>query len=221
MPAKTCEMGHLTLYVDAFWTSPYALSAFVALTEKGLPFSIEELGLHRRDHHVPTYREGSLTGRVPALRHGDYWLSESSAIAEYLEDAFPAPGHAPLFPDDLQERGRARQIMAWLRSDLMPIREERSTSTIFYERTKKPLSAAGEQAAETLLRVASQLVPDGGTTLFTHWCHADTDLGLMLQRLNLNGHVLPPKLQAYAETQWQRPSSSAFISHERPTYVPY
>lgn len=125
-------MSELTLYVDAYWSSPYAFSAFVALEEKQLQFKVEELSIHKREHRAAFYREGSLTGRLPALKHGSYWLSESQAIAEYLDETFPAPKHPRLFPEDLQERGRARQLMAWVRSDLMPLREERSTNGVFY-----------------------------------------------------------------------------------------
>ena len=47
--------------------------------------------------------------------------------------------------------------MAWVRSDLMPIREERSTTTMFYERATKPLSPAAqeEQAAWEAIQAAS------------------------------------------------------------------
>src|SRR4051812_42288345 len=109
----------LTLYVDRFWISPYSLTAYVSLVEKELPFEVVELGLDRRDHHDAAYAAGSLTGRVPSLRHGDYWLSESSAIAEYLAETFPFPSHPRIFPADLSDRGRARQLMGWFRSDLM------------------------------------------------------------------------------------------------------
>ena len=44
----------------------------------------------------PAYRDRSLTAKVPALEHDDFWLAESSAIAEYLEEAFPPPGHPAL-----------------------------------------------------------------------------------------------------------------------------
>jgi glutathione S-transferase len=214
-------MEPLTLYVDRFWISPYALSSYVALKEKGLPFDVQEVGLDRRDHHEPAYQQASITGRVPSLRHGDFWLSESSAIAEYLAETFPFPKHPRIFPEDLRQRGRCRQIMAWVRSDLMPIREERPTTTLFYERANTPLSPEGERAAERLLRAAALLIPDGRTTLFDTWCIADADFGLMLQRLNLNGHPLPPKVKAYAEAQWQRPSVRSFIERERAAYVPY
>jgi glutathione S-transferase len=214
-------MEKLTLYVDRFWISPYAFTAFVSLVEKGLPFEVVEIGLDKKEHHVPFYVDGSLTGRVPALQHGDYWLSESSAIAEYLAETFPFPDHPRIFPADLRERGTARQLMAWIRSDLMPIRTERPTTSIFYEPAKDPLSPAGEKAAGHLLRVADRLISDGRTVLFGAWCIADADFGLMLQRLVRSGHPVPSKVRAYVDAQWARPSVRRFVERERPKYVAY
>ncbi len=214
-------MEPLTLYVDRFWISPYAFHAFVALVEKEMPFEVVEIGLDRKDHHAPAYAEGSLTGRVPSLRHGAFWLSESSAISEYLAETFPFPDHPRLFPADLRERARARQLMAWIRSDLMPIRTERPTSSIFYEPAREPLSPAGEKAAAHLLHVADRLIEDGRTTLFGAWCIADADFGLMLNRLVANGHAVPEKVRAYVAAQWARPSARRFIERERAPYVLY
>lgn len=209
----------LTLFADTFWISPYVFSCFVTLREKGLDFSVDPVALQAKEQEAPAFRDGTLTGRVPALRHGDFWLAESQAIIEYLEDAFP---DAPrVLPRGAQERARARQILAWLRSDLMPIREERSTTTMFYERASAPLSAAGEAAAAKLLRVADLLVPQGSGSLFGAWSQADSDLAFMLHRLLLNGHEVPAKIRAYAEREWQRPSVREFIERERAPYVPY
>ena len=119
----------LTLFSDAFWISPYAFSAFVALKEKGVPFELKFVKLQDKEHLVAGYRDASITGRVPALRHGVFWLAESSAIAEYLEDAFPPPQYPRLYPEDARQRAQARMIQAWIRSDLLPLREERSTAT--------------------------------------------------------------------------------------------
>ena len=130
--------NELTLWVDAFWISPYAFSSFVALEEKKLAYDVEEIAMHRAEYRAPDYAKHSLTARVPMLRHRDFYLSESSAIAEYLEEAFP--GTPRLLPEDVQQRARARQVMAWVRSDLMPIREERSAETIFYAPSTVPLS---------------------------------------------------------------------------------
>src|SRR3954469_8119736 len=124
----------LTLYVDRFWISPYAFSNFVMLEEKKVPYTVKEIGLDKKDHYDPEYRKNSLTGRIPAIDHDGFWLTESNAIDDYLEDAFPAPQHPRLYPSDIRERARARQLMAWVRSDLMPIRDERATHTMFYEK---------------------------------------------------------------------------------------
>jgi glutathione S-transferase len=153
-------MADLSVSVDAYWTSPYAFSAFVALKEKGLVFEVEEVALHNGEHRKPAALAASLTGRVPLLRHQGWTLTESSAIDEYLEDVFPHPQYRRLFPEDARERARARQLMAWVRSDLMPIRQERPTTGLFYEdMSVEPLSAAGQTAAARLLAVAEALVP--------------------------------------------------------------
>ncbi len=206
-----------TLYGDAFWISPYFFTAFVALREKGLAFEVREVALHEKAQHRAEFAP-SITGRVPALEHDGFWLAESSAIAEYLEDVQPAPA---LLPADARQRARARQVMAWIRSDLMALREERATTSMFYERATKPLSAAGRAAADKLVRVAGALVPDGATTLFGAWSIADADLAFMLHRLLLNDEPVPAKVRAFAEAQWQRPSVRAFVERARPPYRPY
>ncbi|MEZ4361900.1 MAG: glutathione transferase [Kofleriaceae bacterium] len=212
-------MDALTLYIDTHWISPYALSAFVALEEKQLAYELREISLPEHAHRAPGY--GARTGRVPALQHGSFWLAESQAIAEYLDDAFPAPAHAPLFPADPKQRAISREVMAWVRSDLMPIREERSTNSVWYSRADRPLSTRALEAVARLVHFADGLLGEGRTTLFERWCLADTDLAMMLQRLNLNGDPLPAKLKAYAEANWQRPSVQRWCSHQRPTYVPH
>src|SRR3954462_12511370 len=75
----------LTLYGSEMWNSPYVMSCFVALREKGLPFDMRVVSLDRGAQHEAAYVEVSLTSRVPALVDGDLTISESSAIVEYLE----------------------------------------------------------------------------------------------------------------------------------------
>jgi glutathione S-transferase len=214
-------MNELTLYVDDHWISPYAFSNFVALKEKKLTFDVVEVSLPRKETRKGEYLDRSLTGRLPMLRHGDYFLSESSAINEYLEDVFPEPTHPRIFPKDAKERGRARQLSAWVRSDLMPIREERSTSTLFYDQPVKPLSAAGQEHAERLERVAGALIPPDATTLFAQWCIADADFALMLYRLVKHGHPVEAKVKRYVEANWQRPSVRQWVEKKRKEYVSY
>ena len=75
----------LVLYSNVMWNSPYVLSAFVALTEKKLPFEVKTVALHEGAQRAPSYVETSFTARVPALVDGAFSLSESSAIVEYID----------------------------------------------------------------------------------------------------------------------------------------
>ncbi|SAI68321.1 glutathione S-transferase [Bordetella ansorpii] len=204
----------LRLYVDAQYASPYAMSAFVALKEKALPFDLVTLDLGKQENLRPDYADTSLTRRVPTLLHGGFSLSESSAITEYLEDVFP--GANPVYPADAQQKARARQVQAWLRSDLMPIREERTTVVVFYRPEKKPLSSAALAAAQKLFAAAESLLAHGQPNLFGKWSIADADLALMLNRLVLNGDTVPQRLVEYANRQWQRPSVQEWVGMKRP-----
>ncbi len=210
----------LILYGETQWMSPYVFSAFVTLEEKGLQYETKLLSLPEGETLRPEYRDLSLTGRVPALQHGIFWLSESSAIDEYLEDVFAPPKYPRLYPEPPRERARARQIQAWLRSDLMPLREQRPTSSIFYGEPVDPLDATGQATADRLLRVAGLLLPDGATSIFGSFSIVDADLALMLQRLIANRDPVPSKIRAYATAIWQRPSVRKFAEHERAARTP-
>lgn len=201
----------ITLYVDSLFLSPYAMSVYVALTEKQLPFEVRPIDLSAGEQRMQPFQCRALTSRVPALTHADFNLTESSVIAEYLEEAFPPPEHTALFPSALQERARARQLQAWLRSDLGALRQERPTETVFYGEAGPPLSDDAHAAAAKLIRVASYLVGVGQTTLFDKWCIADTDLAVMLKRLSNDD--LPDTLRAYADAQWQRPAVHKWLEH--------
>lgn len=204
---------NLKLYVNSEFSSPYAMSVFVALTEKGLPFELAVLDLDAGQHRQAAYRDLALNGRIPALAHGDFVLTESSAITEYLEEVFPAPQYQTVYPTATQQRARAREIQAWVRSDLMPIREERSTLTVFHAPATQALSPAARAAADKLFRAADKLLggAEPGANLFGAWSIADTDLAMMLQRLVASGDEVPAKLKDYAQAQWQRASVQQWL----------
>src|SRR5688572_1603602 len=122
------DRPNLVLYGDSFWISPYVFSAFVALCEKELPFEVRPLALHRQEHHhVPGFRDRTITARVPVLEDGGFVLAESMAIIEYLEERYAAPTAPSILPATIRERARARQVLSWIRSDLWTLRDERPT----------------------------------------------------------------------------------------------
>jgi glutathione S-transferase/GST-like protein len=96
----------LTLY---HW-EPNANSGkpMLALKEKGVAFESHYLDLLNFDQHSPDYLKINPNGTIPALVHDDLMLTESTAIMEYVDDAFPGPS---LKPDDPVERWRMRWWM--------------------------------------------------------------------------------------------------------------
>ncbi len=97
----------ITLWSDSSFFSPYVMSVYVALTEKGIPFSVRRIDLSQNQQLDDTYRSLSLTCRVPTLQVDEFMLSESSAICEYLEERFAAPEFERLYPKRSRET-RAR-----------------------------------------------------------------------------------------------------------------
>jgi glutathione S-transferase len=209
------ESARLKLYVGADFVSAFAMSAFVALKEKQLSFDIVTVDLKARENYLQAYRDLSLTCKIPTLVHEGFALSESSAIAEYLDEI--APGHPKLLPQDLRQRARARQLQAWLRSDLLVIRKERPADLIYFGPRDTPLSADAQSAVQRLYFVAGQLLKAGAEHLFGDWSIADTDLAIMLNRLLANGDPMPVQLADYVRRQWQRDSVQAWLDQPRST----
>jgi glutathione S-transferase len=203
----------MLLYVDSQFTSPYAMSVFVCLREKGLPFDVKTVDLSAKENHDPEFATTSITRRVPTLVHDGFAISESSAISEYIDETFPG---ARLYPADPRLRARARQVQAWLRSDLMPIRNERPTDVVFYGVKKAALSADARAEADKLFSATQTLLGSRSDDLFGEWCIADLDLAIMLNRLILHGDPVPSPLVAYANRQWRRPAVQRWVTSPRP-----
>jgi glutathione S-transferase/GST-like protein len=80
----------------------------LALMEKGVAFESHYLDLLNFDQHSPEYLKINPNGTIPALVHDELMLTESTAIMEYVDAAFPGP---KLTPDDPVERWRMRWWM--------------------------------------------------------------------------------------------------------------
>jgi glutathione S-transferase len=204
----------IVLSIEPHWISPYVFACFVTLREKNVPFDVVVLDASKDQTRTGAYLAETVTGRVPSLVHDGFGLAESSAIVEYLEEAFPEPH---VLPRAVRDRARCRQLMSWMRSEeTAPIREERSTHTMFYDRAKKPFSEGAAAAAKKLGEVARRLVRKGSPTIFDAWCIADAELAFLLHRLILNGDPVPSDVRAWAEEQWKRPTVREFVDHARP-----
>jgi len=90
--------------------SPYAWRAHLALEHKALPYELKVLSFSAGDTTKPEFLALNPRHRVPVLVDGDFVLYESNAIAEYLDEAYPATG-APLFPGDVRTRALVRRLV--------------------------------------------------------------------------------------------------------------
>jgi glutathione S-transferase len=190
-----------------------------ALEEKRLAYTLELVPLPIPDDEKARLAERAILGKVPVLVHGDLWLTESLAISEYLAETFRAPDHPRLFPADLAERARARQVMSYLRTDLMALREARPTTSVFGRPVTAMMSTKARQQADELVSLASRLLA-GKPTLFATWSIADADLALALMRLVKNGDSVPADVRAYAEAQWARPSLRVYLDRAAAAAAP-
>jgi glutathione S-transferase len=204
---------NLTLYADQSWESPWAFHAMVALEELRVPYQLDPVLRPIAKPIGDRLREHALIGKVPCLADGDFWLTESSAISEYLAEKFAPPQYPRLMPADPQQRARARQVMSWLRTSMMGLREDRPTSSVFIRPVTNPLGDRAKRDSEELLAVATKLLAHGRSALFDDWCIADADLALMLMRLVGNGDPVPKAINDYTLAQWQRESIRKYLAH--------
>jgi len=91
-----------------FHISNYHNKVRIALLEKGIAFEEDE---NVKPSQEGDYLAKSPMGKVPYLQVNGTRIRESSAILEYLEDAFP---QKPLLPKDPIERARVRELVIFI-----------------------------------------------------------------------------------------------------------
>lgn len=84
--------------------STYTTKVRLALRLRGIAF---EQRMPEGGYRSEAWRARLPTGTVPALEHEGFFLAESEAMLEYLEDMFD---ERPLRPADPRDRARARWI---------------------------------------------------------------------------------------------------------------
>jgi glutathione S-transferase len=95
-----------TLYVGS--GSPYSWRVWLALEHKALPYTLRLMSFAGGDLKTPEFGALNPRRKVPVLDDAGYVIYESTAIVEYLADAYRDVG-APLFPEDVRLRATARR----------------------------------------------------------------------------------------------------------------
>jgi len=107
-----------TLY--GYFRSSAAYRVRIALGLKGLPYDYKAINLKpgEDEQRSPDYLALNPQGRVPFLVDGGVKLSQSPAILEYLEEAYPG---AALLPEEVADRAYVRQLSALVACDIHPL----------------------------------------------------------------------------------------------------
>ncbi|ORY44094.1 Maleylacetoacetate isomerase [Rhizoclosmatium globosum] len=107
------------LYIS--WTSSASRRVRTAVIFKQIPHNLIPISLENNTHKSAAYLEKNPSGYVPTLYHNGQYLSQSPAILEYLEEAYPNP---PLLPKDPFARARVRELMNVVVCDIHPIQNK-------------------------------------------------------------------------------------------------
>jgi maleylacetoacetate isomerase/maleylpyruvate isomerase len=90
----------------------------IALALKGLEWRYVPVHLQKGEQLAPDYAELVPAKLVPLLRDGALKLTQSLAIIEYLDEAYPEP---PLLPATPAERARVRAIALDIACEIHPL----------------------------------------------------------------------------------------------------
>ena len=113
--------------------SPFCRKVRLSLAEKKIECELVEERYWEKD---PDFLRRNPAGKVPVLRIGEKTYSESAAICEYLEEAYPEPA---LMPRKAESRFEVRRLVSWFDDKF----HHEVTSNLLYERVNRKLHGTG------------------------------------------------------------------------------
>ena len=127
----------MSLTLHAAWRSGASYRTRIALNLKGLAYDIVPVNLLAGDQRSEAFRRLNPLGLVPALEVDGGVLTQSPAILEWLEEAYPDP---PLLPADPIGRAQVRAMASLINCDIQPLNNLRVMRAL-----KKDLAASETQ----------------------------------------------------------------------------
>src|SRR5688572_10914384 len=94
----------------------------IALNLKGLDYEQASIPLTKGKQYEADFTAISPQNLVPVLEHEGRVLSQSLAIVQFLDEAYPEPA---LFPSDFYERHRVRSLALLIASEIHPLNNVR------------------------------------------------------------------------------------------------
>lgn len=196
--------------------SPFVRKVMVFLAEKGVPYEHQDVNPFSPPEG---FREVSPLGRIPAFRHDDRVVNDSSIICRYIERLHPTPA---FYPSDPYQSARAEWIEEYMDGGFVPV----AGAKVFLPLVLRPLMT-GKEADETEPRkvIENELPPffeylndqlgNGEYFVGDSMSIADITVACLAVNARLAG-VNPdakrfPKLHAFLKRMHARPSLQAVI----------
>lgn len=206
----------------------YAAKLRILLRYKDIPFEqLAPPGGYGSD----SYRAIVPSGNIPAMIHNGFMLSDSEAIAEYLEEVFP---EVPMLPKTTQNRAKARELSRSHDTRLEPAVRAMYPQVAYETRNSEAISTGSVAISKQLTSLALLLSksPLDPTKLWMCDCGFAVTLAWIRafeQALNLNidwpdnVHAYDKRLQKFdvvtTELNAYRPAMEAYLEKAKaPTF---
>jgi glutathione S-transferase len=133
------------LTIIGSFVSPYVRKVLAAINLKGLPYQVDPITPFFGNDE---FEKVSPLRRIPVLIDGDFSISDSSVICDYLDDAYPGQ---PLYPRNPKQRARARWFEEFADTRLGDL----FIWSLFYQKVVRP-AVWGEATDEERVRKAEE-----------------------------------------------------------------
>lgn len=112
--------------LHSYWRASCAWRVRIAMNLKNIPYKINAVNVLKSEQKSDEYSKVNVFGKIPCLEFDQIvdnqtkkiFLSESTAIIDFLEEAFPEP---TLYPKDLVSKAEVKRIAMHIACNIHPI----------------------------------------------------------------------------------------------------
>jgi glutathione S-transferase len=218
----------MSLVVLGGSVSPFVRKVRAVLAEKGLDYTHEQVNPFAPPEG---YKEISPLGKIPAFKDGDKALCDSSVICAYIEKKYPTPA---LYPSDPYDYARALWFEEFMDGGVVPLVGQK----VFFPLVLQPIFSGGkapsaeveetarktweEEVAPKHLAYLERQLGDREWFVGDRISIADISVASILASAYLAGYAPDrkrfPKLRAFLDRMWSRPSLKALIDADLPVF---
>ena len=210
----------MKLIIASLNYSSWSARAWLVLTQAGIDFETETVGLLVDQDWKSQIMAHSPAGKVPILVDGGLTVHESLAICEYAHELRPEAG---LWPDDPIQRARARAVSTEMVAGFPLLRENLPMNY----RARVPDFTPDDATCAEIERVvqlweACRSCATGGAYLFGRFGIADAMYLPVLSRFRTYGVAVDGAAATYAEAMWHQPTVRCWVAQaERAPAIPH